>query len=452
MTVDTATGAYTYTKNAAAIEALDDGETASDVFTMTVNDGDDADVTQTFTVNVTGANDAPVVTAFVAADATATGFSLFADDIDDEALSLQGAPVASLQGAVNDGATTTFTLAPLGGVTQYDVVVTDGDASNMLLDGNGDQISVVIGTGLDDALAPVAGAGIYYGFAGADAITGGAGDDVIFGGADDDTIDGGAGDDVIDAGADDDTVVYDAADTTSVDGGADTDTLDATAGGAVTIDLSAGVLVNFETLLGSGSADTLTGNATAATTINAGGGADTVTGGTGNDTIDGGAGVDELTGGAGNDTFTLADGDSITDFATADDLIDVNEAVVVAPGATTFLSKGAFGQDHFVTNGVTALTGANALSLSTTDVADFLADFDGIGGAAFGMTYEDPLNITGTSYVAYISVTDGTDTGLFLATQTGNGDNVIDAAELTLVGVLENVTSGLGGTNFTDFT
>ncbi|WP_373002076.1 beta strand repeat-containing protein, partial [Sulfurimonas sp.] len=47
-------------KNASAIEALDATETDSDVFTMTVTDGDGALVTKTYTVNVTGADDRPV--------------------------------------------------------------------------------------------------------------------------------------------------------------------------------------------------------------------------------------------------------------------------------------------------------------------------------------------------------------------------------------------------------
>src|SRR6185436_12872579 len=61
--VNSATGAYLYVKDAAAIEALDDGDSDSDVFTMTVNDGDGPDVTQTYTVNVSGADDAPTLGA-----------------------------------------------------------------------------------------------------------------------------------------------------------------------------------------------------------------------------------------------------------------------------------------------------------------------------------------------------------------------------------------------------
>jgi VCBS repeat-containing protein len=60
LTVTTSSGAYTYTKNASAIEALDDGESGTDTFTFTVSDGDGANVIKPFKVTVTGANDKPV--------------------------------------------------------------------------------------------------------------------------------------------------------------------------------------------------------------------------------------------------------------------------------------------------------------------------------------------------------------------------------------------------------
>ncbi|MBR1298600.1 VCBS domain-containing protein [Bradyrhizobium sp. AUGA SZCCT0042] len=66
LTVNTTSGAYSYAKNAAAIEGLDNNgvaETGSDVFTVTVTDGDGALVTQTYTVNVTGADDTPTLAA-----------------------------------------------------------------------------------------------------------------------------------------------------------------------------------------------------------------------------------------------------------------------------------------------------------------------------------------------------------------------------------------------------
>ncbi|MAT50657.1 MAG: hypothetical protein CMK32_05685, partial [Porticoccaceae bacterium] len=60
LTVNTTTGAYSYSKNAAAIEALNSGETPNDSFTVTVTDSQGAVANQGFDVNITGANDAPV--------------------------------------------------------------------------------------------------------------------------------------------------------------------------------------------------------------------------------------------------------------------------------------------------------------------------------------------------------------------------------------------------------
>ena len=85
-----ADGSYTYTPNAAA-QALDDGETAQDVFSYTASDGTASD-TATLTVTVTGVNDAPVAnddTASTSEDAGVSGNVLANDtDVDGEALTV----------------------------------------------------------------------------------------------------------------------------------------------------------------------------------------------------------------------------------------------------------------------------------------------------------------------------------------------------------------------------
>ncbi|HAX89121.1 MAG TPA: hypothetical protein DCY91_23360, partial [Cyanobacteria bacterium UBA11370] len=58
LTVNTTTGAYTYTPNATAINALT--ANATDSFTFTVSDGS-LSASQSFTVNITGANDTAVI-------------------------------------------------------------------------------------------------------------------------------------------------------------------------------------------------------------------------------------------------------------------------------------------------------------------------------------------------------------------------------------------------------
>ncbi|HEY0312959.1 MAG TPA: calcium-binding protein [Allosphingosinicella sp.] len=129
---------------------------------------------------------------------------------------------------------------------------------------------------------------------GSDSITTADGNDLILTGLGDDVVHAAGGDDWVEGGGGNDTL----------DGGTGIDTLSyASAGSAVTVDLSnaaqqdtvgAGLdtLSNFEILIGSAYNDTLTGN----------GGANR---------IDGGAGADSMTGGAGDDVYIVDDnGDS----------------------------------------------------------------------------------------------------------------------------------------------
>jgi VCBS repeat-containing protein len=71
LTVNKSSGAYSYGKNTAAIEALAEGQSVSDSFTVTVSDGDGAPATATYTVTVSGGNDAPLISV-VAGDRDAT--------------------------------------------------------------------------------------------------------------------------------------------------------------------------------------------------------------------------------------------------------------------------------------------------------------------------------------------------------------------------------------------
>ncbi|MBH9554388.1 calcium-binding protein, partial [Inhella sp. 4Y17] len=150
-------------------------------------------------VTITGTNDAPVVTFD---GSTAAGFTITANDPDDgDVLTFKAPTFAAIQGAVNDGAATAINLVALGTQTQYDLVVTDGTADTAVLNADGDQVMVVVGTNLADTQAPVVGAGLYYGFDGNDTIVGGANNDTVYGGADNDSITGGTGADVMSGGA-----------------------------------------------------------------------------------------------------------------------------------------------------------------------------------------------------------------------------------------------------------
>jgi large repetitive protein len=73
-----ADGTYSYVLDNAlpAVQALDDGETRTDIFTYTITDGDGDSTTATLTITVNGTNDAPVVspaTAIVSEEGLAGG-------------------------------------------------------------------------------------------------------------------------------------------------------------------------------------------------------------------------------------------------------------------------------------------------------------------------------------------------------------------------------------------
>ncbi len=152
-----------------------------------------------------------------------------------------------------------------------------------------------------------------YGDDGADTLDGEGGNDVLEGAADNDTLNGGSENDTYVFNGDEnlgsDTIV----EVTSPFGGNDTIDFSATAGWAVTLDLSSTAVQNvtpsatltlpagnvIENLTGGRRNDTLTGN-----TLD-----NIIRGLAGNDLITGGAGDDTLEGGAGDDTY-LFDSDS----------------------------------------------------------------------------------------------------------------------------------------------
>ncbi|TAN68107.1 MAG: hypothetical protein EPN17_09690 [Methylobacter sp.] len=92
--------------------------------------------------------------------------------------------------------------------------------------------------------------------------------------------------------------------------------------------------------------NTLLGN-TANNVLAGGSGHDTLRGGTGNDILNGGAGNDKLTGGTGSDLFRFsspptANIDSITDFTVADDTIQLGSGIFTKLKTTGLLNPGVF--------------------------------------------------------------------------------------------------------------
>jgi VCBS repeat-containing protein len=340
LTVNTVTGAYTYAKNTAAIEALNTGQNPSDVFTVTVSDGDGPTVNQTYTVNITGANDAnnAVNDKLVVSTGTVATFStsvLTGNDLTPLAVaSVSGAAVTAGALAFNP-TTQSFTYDSTTGVgtgaLTFSYTLSDGSSATVTIDvvnanpgydlnsaygiGGSYQGSYLDAGGGNDTLTGASAPDILVGGTGADTLIGGNGSDILRGGAGNDTLDGQG------AAADLDLIDFS-------DGTAGI-TFALGAGGAGSFNASAAGLgtdtySNIEGVIGTGLADTLTGNA----------GNNDLRGGGGNDTLVGGLGFDFLQGDAGADVFkfnTIADStnanpDVIRDFeeAVANERIDLS--------------------------------------------------------------------------------------------------------------------------------
>lgn len=247
---------------AGGYDTLAAGETATESFTYTIDDGNGETDTATVTATITGVNDAPEAlddTGFTAGIYATT--ILAADlldndsDIEGDAISLTGVGNAvggtvSLngQGNVVFEADNYFT-----GTATFDYTLSDGDLTSTatveVFVGD-----VIYGTRRKDNITGTSGDDIIFGFQKRDTINGGNGDDLIFGGKGKDTINGGAGHDCLHGGK----------------------------------------------------------------------GKDVLIGGAGNDFLHGGRGNDTLTGGAGNDIFVLdrhTGKETITDFTLGSDTI-----------------------------------------------------------------------------------------------------------------------------------
>jgi len=270
-----------------------------------------------------------------------------------------------------------FSIENLIGSGLSDMLAGDG-ADNLLLGGAG--ADTLAGGGGDDTLEGGAGADVLTGgahasggdtgsYAGSTAgvtvslalqgtaqITGGGGKDTLteienlLGSAFADTLTGDAGNNTLSGGSGSDTLIGDLGNDT-LDGGAglgDTASY-ATAGGAVTVNLSmagaqstagAGTdtLISIERLIGSAFGDVLTGDNLA----------NRLTGGAGDDTIEGGAGNDTLVGGAHG-----AAGDTVS-YAGA--LAPVTVNLSIQDGVTAQNTAGA-GRD--ILSGFENLTGSD---------------------------------------------------------------------------------------------
>jgi VCBS repeat-containing protein len=139
LSVNTSTGAYTYTPNASAINAL--SANATDTFIFSVSDGS-LSTTTGFTVNIIGVNDTPIITsattASFAENGTGTAYTATASDVDAGTTltySIAGTDAAlfninSSTGAVTFKNSPNFeSPADAGANNVYDITVSASDGS-----------------------------------------------------------------------------------------------------------------------------------------------------------------------------------------------------------------------------------------------------------------------------------------------------------------------------------
>jgi VCBS repeat-containing protein len=434
LAVNTTTGAYSYTKNAAAIEALDATETDSDVFTVTVSDGDGPLVTQTYTVNVSGADDAPPSGAPTAnADAVITniaggspilipGAALLANDTDPEnnTLSIASATAPAAGDSVSLSApNVTYTdNAPTDGSFKYTVsdgantsaqatVTVDSQASNTFNGTAANEIFIGSSSNNETYNFDATAAGF-----GKDAIrdAGGGGEEIhILTSAPTDSTTLTAlnferiGNDLLINVNNSQIMVYDqylsanALDSIQFTNGGtifgyglsttkymlNIDII-GTLDGTSQEDIIAGTSsLTGETINGANKNDLLFGNA-GNDILNGGNGNDLLVGGAGSDTLNGNADSDVLVGGAGIDTFnfsatsdssaTLTLSDVIADFVHGTDKINLS-AIDANNGG---------GDNAFLFGGNNAATVANSVTWSESG-GDTILHMDVNGNATADM-------------------------------------------------------------------
>jgi Ca2+-binding RTX toxin-like protein len=328
-----------------------------------------------------------------------------------------------------------------------DDTVTSADGPATIRGGGGnDQLSA--GSGAAN-ISGDDGNDLINGGAGADVIDGGNGDDNIFadggndtatGGAGDDYIDGGEGNDSLDGGADNDHLLGGNGNDTAV-GGAGNDVVEGNGGddnltGGTGLDLLLGdnttivhdsatdrYIVTLQPGGGNDNIDAGDGN----DSVYAGAGNDTVKGGNNDDYIQGNDGNDMLDGESGNDSVIGGKGDDAITGGTGNDILLGDEGDVSNLGIPTVSPSASDGNDAISGNDgndVIYAEGGNdsVIGGQGNDFAD--------GGAGNDIMLGDDGTITGSTYTAPESLTDGSDTfaggdGNDIVLGQGGGDSVL---------------------------
>jgi len=209
------------------------------------------------------------------------------------------------------------------------------------------------------------------------------------------------------------------------------------------------LVINMNSLVIDGVAVTSSTRATALTNIKADIVYD-ITGTTGADTIKGGAGDDTISGGNGADVYLIADtnGKDTFTFVAADDKLDFSTTTLNGTYAEIAITN-----DAGTILGATTLSGTNTtLYVINTDatelgsnIATAVSDFTSTTAIATWLNLDDGIVASDTSgMVNYIMINDASDTDaayLIKHVDNGNGTTTMEAAELSIIGVIAMSTA-----------
>jgi len=325
---------------------------------------------------------------------------------------------------------------------------------------------------LSGASAAVAGVTI-SGNGGADTITGSATKaSTLNGDAGNDTITGGAAADVIDGGADTNTYVFSSANVVEQAGSGTTSgaVINLSANAITSTDIftaSGAFLTSLQTSIASGASTYLFNNEsntnvsvvdTLANINNVTGTdlADYIVGSATANVIIGGEGVDTITTGAGADTIQLAaiavagsvaGADKITDFTvgTGNDVVRALDSVYAwfngtSDGVVVLATGATLNAAHAANNNFTVAT--ISTNVTTHTVATYLSGASTItqleGEISTALGAATDANFANTDFIL-VAIDDGASTMLVRVVSAANND-VIAAAELSLIGILQGVT------------
>lgn len=286
-----------------------------------------------------------------------------------------------------------------------------------------------------------------------------------------DTVDGGAGADTLNIV--DDTAVTDLDNVTNVETINITNTsaslyttVDAlvAAGATLTVNALAAFDLTFNgaaetngsfVITGNAGADTITGGALA-DTIDGGTGADSITGGAGNDVLTGGLLSDTIAGGAGSDTINLGrDGSAdVVQYATATGGADTITGFEAGAGGdtydTNFVTTGAIGTMAAVASaaGAVVLNTAAAGTFEITGAALQAAITDFTSGAqVLAAISGTSVSVTATTHTALLAIYTGGNAYVYQVVEGADGDALVAAADVTLVGTFTGIVDGAFAAN-----